>query len=86
MQVERLPVKMRERQHAWPPGDAAKRLHGSEFEDGCDRTERGPCGHCGLIKITVHSLDGKTAWREWRTKAGQVWIGSATPPCLDGVG
>jgi hypothetical protein len=50
------------------------------FPDGNARTLR-PCTHCGIIKVTVHSNDGR-AWREWRTKRGSVYVGDLTPPCL----
>jgi hypothetical protein len=76
--VDQLPV--RERQHRWPI-ETEKRLHGSEFPDGNDRTERS-CPLCGMARVTVHGAGDHSAWREWRTKDGSVWVGTATPPCL----
>lgn len=52
----------------------------AECADGNARTER-ECAHCHLMKITVHPPHG-LPWREWRTKNGEVWQGTATPPCL----
>jgi hypothetical protein len=72
-----------QRRHRWPkegePGIV--RLHGSEFKDGNHRTEK-QCCLCGLIKITVHQAGGNRAWREWRTKHGQTYVGDLTPPCF----
>lgn len=55
-------------------------LPGSEFPDGKERTLKS-CIHCGIIKVTVHNGDGH-AWREWRTKGGDIYAGELTPPCL----
>lgn len=52
----------------------------ADSADGNERTERS-CAHCALVKITVHPPYG-FPWREWRTKAGETWVGGATPPCL----
>lgn len=81
--VEELPVTPRApppRRHAWDPIPKAM-LAATEFPDGNARTLR-TCSQCGMIKVTVHSPDGR-AWREWRTKSGDVWHGQATPPCLE---
>lgn len=69
------------RQHSWNVVPVA-RVHGIEFPDGNGRTLR-TCSHCGMVKVTVHAAGGSRAWREWRTKDGQVWHGELTPPCLE---
>lgn len=72
-------VPAAERRHRWPP-ESERRLHGSQFPDGCDRTEK-TCPLCGLVKVTVHAPHD-FPWREWRTRDGKPWTGDATPPCL----
>ncbi len=67
------------RRHQWPIENTT-RMAGSEFPDGNGRTLRS-CANCGIIKVTVHGANGY-AWREWRTKGGQVYVGDLTPPCL----
>lgn len=71
--------------HTWPKDGSPGliRLHGSQSDDGNDRTER-TCLCCGLVKITVHPAQG-LIWTEWRTKSGQTWIGETTPPCVERV-
>ena len=69
------------RKHKWDR-DHERRLDGSTFADGNARTER-DCIHCAMTKITVHPVQG-LPWREWRTKNGDLWVGTATPPCLEG--
>lgn len=68
--------------HTWPHMVEAGYccLDGSQYADGNARTER-TCIACGLVKVTVHPPHG-LPWREWRTAAGKVWRGDATPPCL----
>ena len=68
------------RQHTWNVIPVA-RLDGTEFPDGNARTLRS-CSICGMVKVTVHGRGDRTAWREWRTKDGKVWVGELTPPCL----
>jgi len=70
------------RKHEWRKLPAVY-LAAADSPDGNGRTER-PCSLCGLRKITVHGAQG-FPWREWRTAAGKVWTGEATPPCLEGV-
>lgn len=77
MTLEQLPVR---HLHRWPR-ESERRLHRSEFADGNDRTER-QCPLCGMWRVTVHGADG-FPWREWRTRDDKVWVGAATPPCLD---
>lgn len=80
--VERLEVPHKEppaARHTWDAIPVA-RMAGTEFPDGNDRTLR-RCTRCGMLKVTVHAAGNSHAWREWRTKDGQVWHGH-TPPCL----
>ncbi len=67
------------RRHQWPIHNTT-RMAASEFPDGNSRTLRS-CSNCGIIKVTVHGANGY-AWREWRTKGGQVYVGDLTPPCV----
>lgn len=69
------------RKHRWPP-DSERRIHGSEYPDGNDRTEK-TCPHCGLVKITVHPAGGGIPWREWRHKNGSAIALEHTPPCVE---
>ncbi len=74
MTVSVLPtIAFAPRKHQW--GESAR------VGEYADRTER-TCVLCGLVKITVHPPRG-FPWREWRTRAGKIWQGTATPPCLD---
>lgn len=73
-----FPVKARK--HRWDY-DNEKRIPASESPDKNGRTER-TCLLCRMVKITVHVPRGYPE-REWRTAAGDVWRGDATPPCLD---
>jgi hypothetical protein len=66
--------------HRWPR-ESEKRLHGTSFKDGNSRTER-TCPLCGLARLTVHGGDGRSVWREWRHRNGEIFVTSATPPCL----
>lgn len=75
------PPDLAPRKHLWTLIPVA-RLDGHEFPDGNDRTFR-TCSQCQMIKVTVHTPDGKRAWREWRTKDGKIWQGDATPPCVE---
>jgi hypothetical protein len=68
------------RRHRWNEG-TENRIPACETADGNDRTEK-TCALCGLVKITVHPPQG-LPWREWRTKAGGMWAGQATPPCIE---
>jgi hypothetical protein len=65
--------------HRWNAIDV-RRVPACDCADGNDRTER-TCAICGMVKVTVHPPHGD-AWREWRTKAGAVWQGTSTPPCV----
>jgi hypothetical protein len=55
----------------------------AECDDGNSRTLR-TCFHCGLVKVTVHSPDGR-AWRMWRSSPDSTieteWVGHYTPTC-----
>ena len=61
-----------------------RRIPACESVDGNDRTEK-DCAECGMTKITVHGAQG-FLWREWRTKAGETWMGESTPSCLPVAG
>ncbi len=69
------------RKHRWDR-DRTTHLAAAEFADSNGRTFR-PCVLCNMVRITVHGGDGKSFWREWRTRDGELWVGEATPPCLD---
>jgi hypothetical protein len=70
------------RRHRW--GDLPTvYIAACDAPDGNGRTER-TCSHCAMVRITVHYAQGFPE-REWRTAAGAVWHGDATPPCLDQV-
>jgi hypothetical protein len=66
------------RKHSW---DVHRWIRHDESPDGNSRTER-TCSLCQMVKITVHPPRG-LPWREWRPHDGQLWGGTATPPCLD---
>jgi hypothetical protein len=64
--------------HAW---DHANERRLSSGPDGNARNER-DCIHCGMTRITVIPPHG-FPWHEWRTREGKVWVGEATPPCVE---
>lgn len=70
----------RTRRHSWNTTDPVRKA-ACDSIDGNDRTEK-TCAHCSLVKITVHPPQG-LPWREWRTKAGETWVGDTTPPCVE---
>jgi len=78
--LEKLPSNefAKPRLHSWDP----KAKYIQNCPDGNERTER-TCRLCQMVKITVHAGDWRSAWREWRTRDGKIWGGTATPPCLD---
>lgn len=71
---------MTARKHAWDYGQVIYRA-AQDCADGNERTEK-PCLHCGLVKITVHPPYGRP-WHEWRTRENAVYVGEATPPCVE---
>lgn len=51
--------------------------------DGNERVEK-VCMLCRMTKITVIPPRGQAfPWHEWRLPSGDVWIGEATPPCIE---
>jgi hypothetical protein len=70
------------RRHRWDR-DNVKYLAAVDADDGNGRTER-ECVLCHMKKITVHYVRGFPG-HEWRTADGKLWVGQATPPCLDEV-
>jgi hypothetical protein len=78
-----LPVdELAPRRHRWDR-EQVKYLAHIECSDGNSRTLT-PCLQCEMVKVTVIPPHG-FPWHEWRTRAGSVWVGEATPPCIPQV-
>lgn len=69
--------------HRWNY-ETERRLAGIDTADGNDRNER-DCLHCGITRVTVIPPHGRSAWHEWRTKTGGIYLGEMTPPCVNAV-